>query len=58
MFCSPADVFGLDISLILPANSVSGFVSLFSLFLLILHGIMNTVGCKNESKLSALDEIN
>ena len=32
-------------------NSVGRFVSLFALFLLILHGIRNTIGCKSETKI-------
>ena len=49
-FFSPVDVFGFGISLIPSANSVDRFVSLFALFLLILHGIRNTIGCKSETK--------
>ena len=50
-FFSPVDVFGFGIFLIPPANSVGRLVSLFALFLLILHGIRNTIGCKSETKI-------
>ena len=49
-FFSPVAVFGFGIFLIPPANSVDRLVSLFALFLLILHGIRNTIGCKSETK--------
>ena len=49
-FFSPVDVFGFGISLTSSANSVDRLVSLFALFLLILHGIRNTIGCKSETK--------
>ena len=48
---SPVDVFGFGIFLIPPANSVGRVVSLFALFLLILHGIRNTIGCKSETNI-------
>ncbi len=47
---SPVDVFGFGIFLIPSANSASKNVSLFALFLLILHGIRNTIACKSDTK--------
>lgn len=44
------DDFVFGISSILYTNSIDRFVSLFALFLLILHRIKNTIGCKSETK--------
>ena len=42
--------FGFGMSRIPFTDSIDRVVSFFALFLLILHGIENAIGCKNETK--------